>query len=318
MKRADIGASVLVGRASSTRPPTAGIWIVGAFTLVAASVCGWGSSAPATTTPPVSTTPPDTQLIVSPDGHLQAAITIAEDVRYALTLDGTQFVLPSPVSLSLADGRVLGRGARIVRVDRREISEEIPTPIDKRAKVKNACRELAILLSDGATLRARVFDDGFALRWETALPGRIRVREEGFSIAFRDDPTMFFLGGDGAHHGYEGLWRHEPISTLASSTQTAQHRLAVVGPARSHVAQSRDRALRAREERWRVRLVPDPHPRAATHACTGPVPGVTTSSIRRAYRPATTSRFPSRACSQGRWTTRQAPCARSRRRTGSP
>ena len=195
-------------------PRTARIWIA----LAAAAVApGSGSSAPAPTTPP---SPVDTQL-VSPDGHLQAAITIEDDVRYALTLAGTPLILPSPVSLSLADGRVLGRGARVVRVDRREISEEIATPIGKRAIVKNACRELAILLSDGATLRARVFDDGFALRWETALPGRIRVRDEGFSIAFPDEPTLFFLGGEGAHHGYEGLWRHESIAALAWSTQTA-------------------------------------------------------------------------------------------------
>ena len=38
---------------------------------------------------------------------------------------------------------------------------------------------------------------------------------------------MFFLGGEGAHHGYEGLWRHEPISTLGWSTQTASLPLVV-------------------------------------------------------------------------------------------
>lgn len=37
-------------------------------------------------------------MIASPDAHLQAAITIAEDVGHALTLDGTPLVLPSPPS----------------------------------------------------------------------------------------------------------------------------------------------------------------------------------------------------------------------------
>jgi alpha-glucosidase len=176
---------------------------------------------------PAIVAPAAMQQIASPDSHLQATITIGDDVRYALTLDGAPLVLPSPVSLSLADGRVFGRDARIVRVDRREISEEIETPIGKRAKVRNVCREVAVVFSNGGTLRARVFDDGFALRWETTLPGRVRVRDEGFSLALPEEANMFFLGGEGAHHGYEGLWRHEPISSLGWSTQTASLPLVV-------------------------------------------------------------------------------------------
>ncbi len=42
------------------------------------------------------------------------------------------------------------------------------------------------------------------------------MKDEGFSIVFPEEPQAFFLGGAGAHHGYEGLWRHEPISALWS------------------------------------------------------------------------------------------------------
>ncbi|HXY40716.1 MAG TPA: glycoside hydrolase family 97 N-terminal domain-containing protein, partial [Vicinamibacteria bacterium] len=162
--------------------------------------------------------PAATQELASFDGHLKAVLTVAEDVRYSLLLDDRRLVSPSEVFLELGDGRVLGRGARLLRVDRRELDEAIPTPIGKRATVRNAFRELALVLSDGATLRARLFDDGFALRWETALAGRVRVRHEGFTVAFPEEPQAFMLTGEGAHHGYEGLWKHEPISTLGWST----------------------------------------------------------------------------------------------------
>ena len=65
-------------------------------------------------------------------------------------------------------------------------------------------------------MRARAYDDGLALRWETSLPGRIRVRDEGFTVAFPSEPLATFLSGSGAHHNYEGLWRHEPISAIAA------------------------------------------------------------------------------------------------------
>jgi alpha-glucosidase len=160
--------------------------------------------------------PVSTEILASPDGRVVASLAVGDEIRYALAVDGKPVLAPVPVSLSLGDGRVLGRGARVLRVDRREVSEKIPTPLGKRAAVKNACHELALVLSDGATLRARAYDDGFALRWETALPGRIHVRDEGFAIAFPEEPKAFFLSGPGAHHGYEGLWRHAPISALES------------------------------------------------------------------------------------------------------
>jgi alpha-glucosidase len=135
-------------------------------------------------------------------------------VRYSLELDGRTLVLPSIVSLTLGDGRVLGRDVRVTRAAEREVAEEIATPIGKRSRVENAFRELALRLQDGVTLRARAFDDGFALRWETTLPGRITVRDETFTMVFPEEPVGVFLAGEGAHHGYEGLWRREPISAL--------------------------------------------------------------------------------------------------------
>jgi len=53
---------------------------------------------------PAIVAPAATQQIASPDAHLQVTVTVADDVRYALALDGAPLVLPSPVSLSLAMG----------------------------------------------------------------------------------------------------------------------------------------------------------------------------------------------------------------------
>lgn len=168
-----------------------------------------------------------TYQFASPNGRLGATLTAGADLRYSLTFDGRTLVSPSPVSLTLGDGRVLGRDARVLRAEERERSEEIATPIGKRARVRNAFRELALTLEGGATLRARAFDDGFALRWETAFPGRITVRDEGFTVIFPEEPRGVFLAGEGAHHGYEGFWRREPISAL-SVTASAKTRAATL------------------------------------------------------------------------------------------
>ena len=198
--------------------------------------------------------PPPRRSWLSPDGRIEATLSIGEEIRYALAVDGRPLLAPAPVSLSLADGRVLGRGARVLRVERKEIDETIPTPLGKRAAVRNAAAELALVLSDGATLRARAYDDGLALRWETALPGRVRVRDEGFVVAFPEEPKAFFLAGPGPHHGYEGLWRHAPISALESWDEKPPHGVAA--------ARLRDRGRSApRPPAGRRGRLPRPVPR---------------------------------------------------------
>ena len=150
---------------------------------------------------------------------MKATLTVGDEVRYALAVDGKPVLVParsrsrSPTAACWAGTRACcaPSAATSTRRYRRRFG--------KRAAVHNACRELALVLSDGATLRARAYDDGFALRWETALPGRVRIRDEGFAVAFPAEPMAYFLSGPGAHHGYEGLWRHEPISALGGWEQ---------------------------------------------------------------------------------------------------
>jgi alpha-glucosidase len=194
---------------------------VACLALGAFAARGQALPPPGSATPPGSAQTPSTHQLASPDGRLQATFTVGTDLRYSLELEGRTLVLPSPVSLTLADGRVLGRKTRVSKAETRDLDEEIATPIGQRARVRNAFRELALVLEDGATLRARVFDDGFALRWETAYPGRIKVRDEGFTMIFPEEPRGVFLAGEGAHHGYERLWRREPISAL-SRTKSAK------------------------------------------------------------------------------------------------
>jgi alpha-glucosidase len=176
------------------------------------------ASASASAAPPAPATAPPaaTQELSSPDGRLRATFLVGEELTYALAVDGKPVLLPAPVSMTLGDGRVLGRTARLVRAERREVDETIPTPHGIRSAVRSRAAELGLVLSDGATLRARAFDDSLALRWETALPGRVRVRNEGFTVAFPHEPVAAFLAGNGAHHDYEGLWRREPISAIGT------------------------------------------------------------------------------------------------------
>lgn len=47
----------------------------------------------------------------SPDGNLRTTVTVGEEIRVALDAGDTPLLAPSPVSMTLEDGEVLGRNA---------------------------------------------------------------------------------------------------------------------------------------------------------------------------------------------------------------
>ena len=51
--------------------------------------------------------------IVSPDGRMTVSITTGAELTYAVSVGDRQVVRPSPISMTLDDGRVLGRPATV-------------------------------------------------------------------------------------------------------------------------------------------------------------------------------------------------------------
>ena len=48
---------------------------------------------------------------VSPNGKLKIKLKIDKGTQYEVWYDNTQLILPSPIGLHLADGRVIGNGS---------------------------------------------------------------------------------------------------------------------------------------------------------------------------------------------------------------
>ena len=161
---------------------------------------------------------PGRHQVTSPDGRIGLAVETGTGTRYSVTVDGATVVTPSPISLSLADGRVFGTG-EVTRVDQRQGSEDFATPHGKRARVRQPYREAAVAYADGATLRLRVFDDGCAMRWETSLPGRVTVRNEGFEVNFPEAPRVTFHPVSSFVNNHESIWREGPLSAIDDGAQ---------------------------------------------------------------------------------------------------
>lgn len=108
--------------------------------------------------------------VSSPDGGLRVDVTTGHGpMTWTVSLDGHEALLPSPMGLRLADGRVLGDAARVRRTSRRSVDETFATPHYRQAEVRDCYNELTLTMR-GYSVQLRAYDDAAAYRF--VLTGR--------------------------------------------------------------------------------------------------------------------------------------------------
>lgn len=127
----------------------------------------------------------------SPDGGVTVTVDAGKKLLWSLKSDSVSVITPSPISLTLADGTVLGAGAKVGKVSRRKVDSAFATPFYKKAEVKDVYNEMTLRLSDGLSVTFRAYDDGAAYRMQ--LDGRraCKVVAEEAVFNFAGDYNAF-------------------------------------------------------------------------------------------------------------------------------
>ena len=156
--------------------------------------------------------------VTSPDGSIDLAFTVSETGRpgYSVTVDGSPFIGSSFLGLE-ADGLNLLDGFTVRRLKRGSADETWTQPWGENKTVRDRHNELAAVLhnADGValTLRFRVFDDGFAFRYEYEVPvDTLLLRSEDSFFVFEKDGESWSIPGD--FNSYEHLYRRMPLSAV--------------------------------------------------------------------------------------------------------
>lgn len=127
----------------------------------------------------------------SPDGHLRLTVDAGKRLTWSLMHDSTKVIAPSPISLSLSDGKVLGASPRVKKVSTRKVDTSFATPFYKKSEVKDVYNELTLRLSDGLSVIFRAYDDGAAYRLSLDGKGARRVTSEEAVFNFAGDYKAF-------------------------------------------------------------------------------------------------------------------------------
>ena len=126
----------------------------------------------------------------SPDQQVQVEVTMDEQIRFALSLSGEE-VMNSTLSLTLADGKVLGANPKVTKTKRQSVNQTIPSPFYKKSEVEDQYNELSLDFKGNYGLVLRAYDEGVAYRFTTKMKDSIYVTNEEATFRFAKDYKTF-------------------------------------------------------------------------------------------------------------------------------
>ena len=175
---------------------------------------------------------PSELTLTSPDGRIvltvntDAAAVAGGDLAYSLAFNGEQIMTPSAISMTLADGMILGKrdeqnkGFTVRKAIFASVTEDIQAPLYRQSSFTESYNELLLVCKENYSVRFRVYDSGFAYRFETALgKGQIEVLDEQSSFIFPEDAKTwvpYSWGKDLLANSFQCTYTQETISQFGS------------------------------------------------------------------------------------------------------
>lgn len=151
----------------------------------------------------------------SPDGRIGVRIETDKQIRYSVSLDGRLLTGPNPLSMTLGDGKVLGRNARLEKADRESVKDKIIPPVRiKNAVIEDVYNELTLTFAGSYFVVFRAYDDGLAYRFGMSGAGPVTVVTEDIQYRFGQDHNVYFPDEASFHSHQERLYQYVPLSSL--------------------------------------------------------------------------------------------------------
>ena len=161
--------------------------------------------------------------VTSPDNSLVLNVETGESITYSVTCKGETVVLPSAVSMTLADGTVWGRDSRLRHSRKGTVSNVVPAELYRKTRVKDNYNSLKLQFRGDWALEFRVYDDGVAYRFSSTRKDAYNVAAEQFTVNFPSDGKVYVpyvKAEEGApydkqfHHSFERPYTQQNLSAM--------------------------------------------------------------------------------------------------------
>ncbi|MBK6949679.1 MAG: glycoside hydrolase family 97 protein [Haliscomenobacter sp.] len=158
-------------------------------------------------------------LVQSPDGNIRVTVTAGAQMAYSIERAGQQLLNPSAIGLQI-DSADIGKGAQVLRQKTRQVRDKVAVPVPVKADtLADAYNELRLELKGNAAVVFRVYDNGVAYRWETALKKEsVRINSELVSFDLEGAAMAYFPRESGFFSHQEPIFEYLSFENVASQT----------------------------------------------------------------------------------------------------
>ena len=131
--------------------------------------------------------------LYSPNKQIEVQVQVKDRLYYSVIYQQQQIISPSPISMVIDDGTVLGKIPVLSKNETKTVNE-ILTPVIKvkTATIKNNFNELIVHFKGDYALIFRAFDDGVAYRLATKFDKQLKILEEEVTFNFIKDHHIYF------------------------------------------------------------------------------------------------------------------------------
>ncbi len=129
--------------------------------------------------------------LMSPDKNISVIIDgDARNLTVAACADGDTVLSPSPISLILSDGTVVGPSGNIRVAGHRSVDEMIPSPFYRASELRDNFNELTLRVARDWDLVVRAYNDGMAYRFVTRRKTPFEIADETAALNFPTGSTV--------------------------------------------------------------------------------------------------------------------------------
>ncbi len=132
-----------------------------------------------------------TYQLKSPDGKLELTVDVDKTITYSLTHEKEVMIGPSPISMTLDNGKVFGANPGVKSEKKQSVNQVIESPFYKRSRIQDHYNELTLNFKDDYSLIFRAYDEGMAYRFVTAAKNDFIVKNEEVVFNFPQDRPVY-------------------------------------------------------------------------------------------------------------------------------
>lgn len=153
-------------------------------------------------------------LIQSPNKEITLRVKTTDRIYYSVEFKGKKLLWYSPISMTLDNGKVLGRNPRVKHSWQSTVDDIIKTVWGIRSEIKEQYEELVLEMEGRYNLIFRVYDDGVAYRFQTKFSKKIKVVAEEVAYRFLENAELLAHVVGDFQTSYEKLYTSYKIADI--------------------------------------------------------------------------------------------------------